>query len=304
MSTKFISPTLFLLIFIFFNSTESKAQFRDFYVEPCTDSLSVINLFDSVFFSNLPPQTISNLTFKGDPTAVGYFSDGFFLGFDSGKGIVLTTGSVQDCDHSNICNSSANASTYNNGISGDEDLVALLGGSTQSYDACIIEFDFKPVNESIEFEYVFASEEYHEYVFASFNDVMGMFLSGEEISGPYSNNSKNIALIPGTNTAVSINNINFEKGGKTCEGKPPGCTNCQYFKDNSQSSDPAFNKFVYDALTVPLMTTHNILHGKWYHIKIVIGDAGDHIFDSALFLGKKSFKTGYIQPNYSPMIMD
>ncbi len=57
--------------------------------------------------------------------------------------------------------------------------------------------------------YVFASEEYPEYVGSSFNDVMAVFVDGQ-----------NCALVPGSQTPVSINTVN------------PG-SNSQYYVDKN-----------------------------------------------------------------------
>lgn len=86
--------------------------------------------------------------------------------------------------------------------------------------------------------------------------------------------------------------MNFGSGGQTCYGKPTGCTNCQFLKDNSQSSDPAFNIIVYDAYTIPMIATHSVSPNTWNKIKIKIGDGVDHIYDSGLFLEKGSFFNG------------
>ncbi len=280
---------------------KASAQYG-FTVQPCADSAAVVALFDSVFLSRMPPQSIANITFYGDPVAVGYFKNANFLGFVKHKGIVLTTGKSEFTDNSNQCNTEQNASTNNSGVEGDPDLEQLAGVS--SHDGCIIEFDFKPVGDTARFNYVFASEEYHEYVNASFNDMLGFFLSGPEISGPFSDSAINIALIPGTTIRVAINTINFGKGGITCTGKPTGCKNCEWFKDNSQSSDPVFSKFVYDALTTALSAKQAVEHGQWYHIKIALSDGGDAIYDSAVLLERGSFKTGSIKKGIGIHIMD
>jgi hypothetical protein len=62
-------------------------------------------------------------------------------------------------------------------------------------------------------------------------------------------------------------------------------------RDNSQSSDPAFSKFVYDAYTVPLVAKLGIQQHEWNHIKMAIGDGGDAIYDSGVLLEKGSFTT-------------
>ncbi|PLX02289.1 MAG: hypothetical protein C0595_11300 [Marinilabiliales bacterium] len=283
---------LILSLLATFGVNNLKAQWGDFTVSQCQDSMDVINLFDSVFFSNLPSQNYKNLTFQGDPTAVGYFENGYFLGMENGKGIVLTTGHANDADKSNVCGTEQNASTNNIGVENDEDLELLLGSG--SHDACIIEFDFKPVTNYVEYNYVFASEEYNEYVNFGFNDGFGLFIGGNGISGPYSNNSRNIALLPDSTTVVSINHINKGKAGETCTGPPTFCTNCEYYINSSETTDPAFSSFAYDAYTTKLTAYRSITHNEWYHIKIAVGDAGDSVYDSAIFLEKKSFKSGSI----------
>jgi len=81
----------------------------------------------------------------------------------------------------------------------------LITSSTN--DAAVLEFDFVPTQSTISFQYVFASEEYNEYV-DQYNDVFGFFV-----------NSQNIALIPGSSDPVTINNVN--------NGDNP-----QYYRDN------------------------------------------------------------------------
>jgi hypothetical protein len=61
--------------------------------------------------------------------------------------------------------------------------------------------------DTLKFRYAFGSEEYMEFANSSFNDVFGFFISGPNPSGgSYTN--QNIALIPGTATPVTINNVN------------------------------------------------------------------------------------------------
>src|SRR5690606_19115784 len=82
-------------------------------------------------------------------------------------------------------------------------------------DAAVVTFNFVPTGDTIMFDYVFASEEYHVYVNSSFNDVFGFFLTGPNPFGPNYNNT-NIALIPGTTTPVTINSVNNGQTYNTC----------------------------------------------------------------------------------------
>lgn len=286
--------SIFIIVSIFLTK-EIHAQFS-FKVVPCTTAEEVVALIDTVFLDGVNPNSIRNISFTGDPSSVGYFYNAYFAGFSNPRGIIMTNGKADDADKSNVCFSAQNASTNNTGPDNDPDLNAISGSAT--HDACIIEFEFKPTSDTVSFNYVFASEEYHDYVFASVNDAFGFFLSGDGINGTYSDNSENIAIVPGTtNTAVSINTVNFGSGGQTCTGKPGGCTNCEYFKDNSQTSDPAFNIFVYDGLTTSLPAKSPVTQCEWYKIKLKIGDGGDHIYDSGVLLEAGSFDPGNVVCN-------
>src|SRR5690606_15673266 len=97
------------------------------------------------------------------------------------------------------------------------DLTKLAKANT--YDAVVLEFDFIPVSEWISFRYVFASEEYMEYVNRGFNDVFAFYLSGFEIKEPI-----NLATVPGTREIVSVNSINHQK-------------NANFYIDNGSTTD-------------------------------------------------------------------
>lgn len=288
--------SIFFTFLLFFSidsyNNKAIAQFN-FKVVPCETEADVIALIDTVFLAGVNPNSIRNITFSGDPESVGYFYNAYFAGFSKPSGIIMSNGLAGDADTTNKCNTAQNASTnMDDGIDGDPDINALC--NDDSYDGCIIEFEFKPTSDTVSFNYVFASEEYHDYVNAGVNDAFGFFLSGAGISGNYLDDAINIALIPNTSIPVSINTVNFGAGGQTCTGKPSGCANCEYFKDNSQQTDPAFNKFVYDGLTTALTAKSETQQCEWYKIKLKIGDGGDGIYDSGVLLEGGSFDPGNI----------
>lgn len=215
----------------------------------------------------------SNIEYTGNNVSRGKFWGGpGNIGIE--EGIILTSGNVNKAPGPN----NAGNAGFDAGEPGDSDLNAISGTST--FDACILEFDFIPQSTVVSFKYVFGSEEYHEYV-NQFNDAFGFFISGPGITGPYSNNSKNIALVPLTNIPVSINTINC--------GNPyncgTSCTNCQFFVNNTQQ----FTQ--YDAFTKVLTAWANVIPCETYHIKLAIGDGVDHIYDSGCFLQKNSFSS-------------
>jgi len=218
--------------------------------------------YDNVVYTG---NNVSRGTFWGGPGSIGV-SDG----------IILTSGNVDIAPGPNNSGSAG----MNANQPGDPDLDEIAGVAT--YDACVLEFDFIPEYANIWFQYVFCSEEYHEYV-GQFNDAFGFFISGPGISGPYSYNSENIARIPLTSIPVSINTVNC--------GNPyncaTSCTNCQFFRNNSQ-----YYFIQYDAYTTVLTAWAEVEPMQTYHIKLAIGDGIDHAYDSGTFLQASSFCSG------------
>lgn len=63
----------------------------------------------------------------------------------------------------------------------DPKILSLFPKSKKLFDPCIIEFDIQIDADTLIFNYVFASEEYPEYL--TFHDVFGFFISGKGIVG-------------------------------------------------------------------------------------------------------------------------
>ncbi|MEZ5312644.1 MAG: choice-of-anchor L domain-containing protein [Thermoanaerobaculia bacterium] len=152
---------------------------------------------------------INSATYVGANGASGTFNVGTdIVGID--RGILLTSGSVFHVPGPNDDPGAGD----DNALPGDAALNALIpGGATQ--DASVLTIHFTPTGNQVRFSYVFASEEYNEFVGSEFNDVFAFFVGGV-----------NYAVLPGTNTPVAINNVNC--------GNPPLVppTNCSYFIDN------------------------------------------------------------------------
>ena len=222
--------------------------------------------------------TVSNITYTGPADASGTFDGaGTILGLDGG--IILTTGEGEIAEGPDDDNNAGN----DQGNGGDVDLTALAGIST--FDAVILEFDFVPQNADLRFNYIFGSEEYPEWVNAGYNDVFGFFISGPGIAGPYTGGAENIALLPSTTIPVAIDNVNNGQSGTEPATGP--CTNCAYYVDNS--SGPALQ---YDGYTTVLTAEATVTPCLTYHIKLAVADAGDHIYDSGVFLEEGSFSAG------------
>ncbi len=224
--------------------------------------------------------SISNVSFTGNPLMASFFlnrANRTNIGIDSG--IVLTTGQAKSIGNNWGVdgNGTGPASTLdasgNWGLPGDNDLSTAVGNFDLE-DACVLEFDFVPLGDSIKFNYVFSSEEYVPDYVCSFNDVFAFFISGPGITG-----LKNIALIPNTNTPVSIFNVNDVQGG-TCPN------NTQYYIDNRTN---VF--FTHDGHTVVLTAKEKVQPCQTYHLKLVLADSGDDMVDTGVFLQARSLSS-------------
>ncbi len=204
--------------------------------------------------------SIDNVQYTGAASAAGTFTGGIADGLEIENGVILSTGRIADATGPN---SSTNKTTIH-GSSGDADLDAVAGSATR--DAAVLEFDFTPAGGTLSFQYIFASEEYNEFVNAGFNDVFGFFLDGV-----------NIALVPNTSTVVSINTINRN-------------VNSAFFKDNDFDVGTPFGT-EFDGFTAVLEARANITPGVAHHIKLAIADVSDSRFDSAVFIREGSFET-------------
>lgn len=248
--------------------------------------------------------TVSNITYNGsvanasaNQPSVGEFSNpGMQVGLSNG--MIMGTGNVNLASQPNLGGGSSSGNTGPSSSANDVSLATLISG--QQYDKCIIEFDFIPTGDSISFSYVFASEEYPEYVCSGYNDVFGFFLTGPNpLGGNYT--SLNLARVPNslnplsfTSTPVAINTIN------------PGVSGSNGTSSNCSSIDPNWSTYnvyysgntgtayEYDGRTVALPVAIAVNCGDTYHIKLAIADIGDGLYDSGVFLEAGSFSSNGI----------
>ena len=181
--------------------------------------------------------SVSGISYSGaNNAASGTFTGGGNIGFDTG--ILLTTG-------------------YAAGAVGPNNSGSYTGpGKSTS-----LEFDFESTAGKLFFNYVFASEEYNEYVGSGYNDTFNLLVDGT-----------NIALVPGTSTPIKINNVNLS-------------SNSAYYRNNS----PGPYNTQYDGLTTVLTAEALGLSSGTHHMKFLIADVGDSAFDSAVFIQGGTF---------------
>lgn len=239
--------------------------------------------------------TVSNATINCPAAALGTFSNGNATNLGLNTGVVLTTGTVGAVAQA----STAFAST-DNANGGDPDLNNIAVAQTQ--DVCVLTFQIIPQGNVLRFDYVFGSEEYPEYVCSNFNDVFGFFITGPNPGGG-NYTSNNIALIPGTGTSVAINTVN-----PGTPGAGYSAANCQSLSYSNNYVNNTGNTIVYDGFTTVFTSQISVVPCSTYTLKLAIGDAGDGIYDSGVFLEASSFTSqtatvvgSYVDPAYGTM---
>ena len=204
------------------------------------------------------------------------------LGLDGG--VMLST------DHAGICAGSGGSGCTNcPGLGANTELsnVAnsvppLIGQSfsvSSVYDVAMLSFDFVASGDSIQFDYIFGSDEYLEYVNTPYNDVFAFFLSGPGISGPFSsplgfpNGSTNLAVVPNAvpPLPITVSSVNNAVNGSL------------------YVNNPGQVGFCTDGFTVPLRVESAVQCGEMYHIDIAIADCSDDAFESFVLIEEGSF---------------
>jgi hypothetical protein len=205
-------------------------------------------------------------TLIGDPSQSGVFTDGNTgtrLGIDSG--IILSTGRAANAIGS--YNFNDNGTSFN--TPGDTQLSALVTDGSPTVDAGSLTFNFTTNTGNLYFlNYVFASQEYPQYVGSQFNDIFAFFIDGV-----------NVARIPGTNTPVSINTIN--SGGNVPASNPN-----LYIPNRNNTRTLEFG-----GLTVPLTAQAINLSPGIHSFKLAIADVADPILNSAVFLSSNGISS-------------
>ena len=211
-----------------------------------------------------PGATITNIRITGSNLAIGSFTEGDALGI--ANGVVLSTGNIADAVGPN----NSEGAGAGLGTVGAPALDAIVKPFTTN-DAITMEFDVVTESPTFAIRYVFASEEYREYVDDVYNDVFAFFVNGA-----------NIALTPGTGQPVTINTINHLR-------------NQAIYQDNEGGTDTQF-----DGYTTPLLAVAIVEPGIVNHVRISIADTSDSVLDSAVFIAQGGISGSQLAPLVIP----
>ena len=267
--------------------------------------------------------TVSNVTFSGvynnsNRYQVGYFSTATTtlaqMGFTSG--VVLSTGNTSDiplplgqnpqavaqmstgftsCTAGEIRETSTCPTIIND--------VNILAGTANYYNAAILEFDFVPAGDVVQFRYIFGSEEFTDnsgfinYQCSSYNDQFGFLISGPGIIGGqgFTNNARNIARLA-NGSQVCINAVNNGTVGSS--GGAPSASKCQTanpaWVQNTATAEylGTIDGTELNGNTIILTAEQTgLTPGQTYHIKLIVTDVNDAAYDAVVYLEAGSFTT-------------
>jgi hypothetical protein len=212
--------------------------------------------------------------FQGQPTQITFF-EGSQSGLNVNAGLILTTG---------VASLAATANDRDNAAAGfgsntPDTLIAQISPGA-SFDRAMFHMTIVPHVDSIGFKYVFGSEEFCEFVGTQFNDAFGFWIQGPGFPTP-----TNIALIPGTTTPVTINNVNHLSNTAYYINNTPATGQ---LCDQTASTALTTNYIQYDGLTTVLTAGALVTANATYDVWIGVSDIGDGIYDSGVFLSVES----------------
>lgn len=210
--------------------------------------------------------TVNSASYSGPSNSSAIFSNGWRAPgvVPSETGVIMSTGNVRDFTQSSgDPNRNAGTSTDTSGTNNNSDFNAIAG--TNTYDAVWMDVDFTPTGSMMTMSFVFASEEYPEYINSQFNDVIGVWVNGTHVP------------ITVGNGATSVNNIN----GNTQENLTVSNLNDAY---NTEM----------DGFTLTLSLTMPVNPGVLNSIRIGIADASDSQYDSNVLIAADSVQTTLI----------
>ena len=265
---KILSPYIFTLLLLIITQSIS-AQ----YIQ-VNDNYTAQQLVQALVGSSCAE--VSNVTVSGSQDLFGGNSYGYFnagtSNFPFSEGIILSTGYADSAPGPNDSLLSEGSTDWG----GDADLEAALNVNN-TINATVLEFDFIPYTNNISFDYIFSSEQYLTSINSpnqcNYTDGFAFLLKQAGSTAPY----QNLAVVPGTDIPVKVNTV---RGEGVCPA-----ANEEYFDSFNGVNHPTN----FNGQTVVLTAQATVTAGTMYHIKLVVADQGNNLYDSAIFLGGGSF---------------
>ncbi|MNK40863.1 Fibronectin type III domain protein [compost metagenome] len=211
--------------------------------------------------------------FGDNPNGIAYFNQNG-SGFPFSEGIVLTTGDALKTPGPAFTGMEQGSSVWLGDTDIDNIVIGMLGDTPPfpSTNASVIEFDFIPSLPTFSLDFIFASEEYGDYIQCFTWDTFAVLLTDDQ------GNTKNIAVIPGTDKPISVFNIS----GNGYPGFCPGY-NLEYFDQYNVFGMQDSSITSFSGQTVVMSAIANLDVNHEYHLKIVIAESDGNL-DSGVFI--------------------
>jgi gliding motility-associated-like protein len=248
-----------------------------------SNTYTVPQLVNNVLI-NSPCINATNITWRtgtnfGSTNGIGYFQN-TNPNFPMQSGVILSTGNIANAAGPNTSMQSSGSNAW----TGDATLEATLasyGVNMTSANATVLEFDFVPMSPNFNFNFLFASEEYGNFQ-CQFSDAFAFLLTNMTTGV-----TTNLAVVPGTNTPISVVTIRDFLYNSTCPSVNP-----QYFGSFNGGTNAAGSATNFNGQTKVMNAAATLTPNTPYRIKLVIADRGDYQSDSAIFISSNSFNIG------------
>ncbi len=285
---------------VLFNVCISTAEFSPIEISPSDDVYTVEQLITDVLVQS-SCNLVSNVKYQNAdgsaPTKVfntlGYFNRAQ-SNFPFAEGIVLSTNEVEYIPRPYMGYSEFRGGNAYRWI-GDKDINDVIkdagGGPTEDKRVTQVEFDFIPIKDSIDFEYLFASNSYHKFCGDACN-TGAMFAAW--LMDTVTGEGQNLAKVPSTDLPIAINTIrDADQSGVGCESVNPMWYGGHHANGQLNAIDAPFDFVGY---TKPLKSeTVAVVIGRKYHIKLAVIDFCTNVdHSSAVFFNSGSFDLGHI----------
>lgn len=240
-------------------------------------------------FLNSTCASVSNVTSStgtnfDSTNGIAYFTQNG-SSFPFTEGIVLTTGDAMSAPGPNTNLLGDGADEWTGDAQLEAIILAATGEQMNSRNATKLEFDFVPLVDVINFNFIFASEEYGTFQ-CDYSDAFAFLLTNMTTGV-----TTNLAVIPNTTIPVSVVTIRDQQYNMDCDSANEEYFDAYYGFDGL---DPLGSSTDFNGITVPLTATSAVTPGTQYHIKLVIADRLDTNYDSAVFLEGGSLDIGNI----------
>ncbi|MEC8294339.1 MAG: Hint domain-containing protein [Pseudomonadota bacterium] len=233
---------------------------------PINNNASAIQMAEEMFGAGV---TVVDADYYGDRRSSGTYSNGDSIseGVTPGDtGVILSTGRTSNFTKSSgttNTNTSNSTSTNTSGVNNNAAFNAAAGTST--YDASFMDVEFIPDGDTLTLQFVFASEEYPEYVNSLYQDFIGVWVNGQQVDLAVGDGDIDpLNINGGNNESLFISNLNDEYNTEM------------------------------DGFTATMTLKMNVNVGEVNTLRIGIADVTDSSYDSTLLIAGDSAQTAFI----------